>query len=105
MTDSDFEDAADFDIKDISSILKDIDSANSALDTIDVRADKLKASIVSLLQAQSLPNPYANVEPQPLENESDVVNVESSTTITSIATTTTTTTTTNASESNSCGKP
>ncbi|KAF9998147.1 hypothetical protein BGZ79_008178 [Entomortierella chlamydospora] len=76
MTDSDFEDA-NFDINDISSILKDIDSANLALDSIDVRADKLTASIMSLLKAQSLPNPYANIEPEPLEDEVSVLSVES----------------------------
>ncbi|KAF9353664.1 hypothetical protein BGX26_008573 [Mortierella sp. AD094] len=77
MTDSDFEDSADFDVKDISSILKDIDSANLALDSIDVRADKLTASIMSLLKAQSQPNPYANIEPELLEDEVDVLSVES----------------------------
>ncbi|KAF9204921.1 hypothetical protein BGZ49_004717 [Haplosporangium sp. Z 27] len=76
MTDSDFEDS-DFDVKDISSILKDIDSANLALDSIDIRADKLKASIASLLQAQSQPNPYANIQPEPLEDNVDALNVES----------------------------
>ncbi|KAF9102555.1 hypothetical protein BGX27_010960 [Mortierella sp. AM989] len=77
MTDSDFEDTADFDTNDISKILKEIDSANLALDSIDVRADKLKASIMSLLQAQSQPNPFANTEPVPLEKEIDAPNVES----------------------------
>jgi hypothetical protein len=35
MTDSDFEDNADFDVDDISSILKDIDNANLALDVME----------------------------------------------------------------------
>lgn len=94
MTDSDFEDAADFDINDISSIMKDIDNANLALDVMDGRlaqtcicrlrfnymfdntpsiflqcnsigrADRLKANILSLLQAQSQLNPYTNLEPE-----------------------------------------
>ncbi|KAF9286242.1 hypothetical protein BGZ68_003081 [Mortierella alpina] len=69
MTDPDFEDAADFDVNDISNILKDIDSANLALDALDGRAEKLTASLASLLKAQSGPNPFANVEPAPLEEE------------------------------------
>ncbi|KAF9294156.1 hypothetical protein BGZ74_011396 [Mortierella antarctica] len=70
MTDSDFDESefdADFDAKDISSILKDIDNANLALDTLDVRADKLTASLASLLKAQSQPNPFQHVETAPLE--------------------------------------
>ncbi|KAG0029503.1 hypothetical protein BGZ81_003733 [Podila clonocystis] len=73
MTDSDFDDTefdADFDAKDISSILNDIDKANLALDTLDVRADKLTASLASLLKAQSQPNPFQHVEPAPLEGAS-----------------------------------
>ncbi|KAF9575932.1 hypothetical protein EC968_000893 [Mortierella alpina] len=69
MTDPDFEDAADFDVNDISNILKDIDSANLALDALDDRAEKLTASLASLLKAQSGPNPFADVEPAPLEEE------------------------------------
>ncbi|KAI7818647.1 hypothetical protein BC939DRAFT_462378 [Gamsiella multidivaricata] len=72
MTDPDFEDAGDFDVKDISTILKDIDSANLALDVMDGRADKLRESIMSLLKAQSQPNPYANTEANSLELELDL---------------------------------
>ncbi|CAO3563916.1 unnamed protein product [Mortierella alpina] len=71
MTDPDFEDAADFDINNISTILKDIDSANLALDALNGRADKLTASLASLLQAQSCPNPFADVESAPLEEEEE----------------------------------
>lgn len=35
MTDSDFEDNADFDVNNISNILKDIDNANLALDVME----------------------------------------------------------------------
>ncbi|KAF9954527.1 hypothetical protein BGZ72_004500 [Mortierella alpina] len=70
MTDPDFDDA-DFDVKDISSILKDIDSANLALDALDGRAEKLTASLASLLKAQSGPNPFTNAEPAPLEEEGE----------------------------------
>ncbi|KAF9083291.1 hypothetical protein BGX23_011620 [Mortierella sp. AD031] len=69
MTDSDFEDAAEFDIKDISNILKDIDSVNLALDSLDGRADKLTASLASLLKAQSQSNPFVNVEATPLDED------------------------------------
>ncbi|KAF9416411.1 hypothetical protein BGZ94_010226 [Podila epigama] len=69
MTNPDFDE--EFDIKDISNILKDIDGANLALDSLEGRADKLAASLQSLLKAQSQVNPYQNVEPAPLEkNES-----------------------------------
>ncbi|KAF9307684.1 hypothetical protein BG003_000377, partial [Podila horticola] len=71
MTDPDFDNTefdADFDAKDISSILSDIDNANLALDSLDVRADKLTASLASLLKAQSQPNPFQHVEPAPLED-------------------------------------
>ncbi|KAF9356813.1 hypothetical protein BGX34_009736 [Mortierella sp. NVP85] len=71
MTDSDFEDNADFDVDDISSILKDIDNANQALDVMEGRANKLKANIMSLLQAQSRPNPYANYEPEVPQPDTD----------------------------------
>ncbi|KAG0228657.1 hypothetical protein BGX31_006487 [Mortierella sp. GBA43] len=71
MTDSDFEDAADFDINDMSSILKDIDNTNLALDALDGRADKLRANILSLLQAQSQPNPYDNAETHGLQTNAD----------------------------------
>ncbi|KAF9382095.1 hypothetical protein CPB97_007348 [Podila verticillata] len=70
MTDPDFDDTefgSDFDAKDVSSILRDIDNANLALDDLDVRADKLTASLASLLKAQSQPNPFQHVEPAPLE--------------------------------------
>ncbi|KAF8933883.1 hypothetical protein BGZ58_006071 [Dissophora ornata] len=70
MTDSDFEDVADFDVNDISNIMKDIDSANLALDAMEGRAEKLTASIMSLLKAQSQPNPYINTEPAPLDQAS-----------------------------------
>ncbi|KAF9895673.1 hypothetical protein BX616_009095 [Lobosporangium transversale] len=69
MTNSEFGDDLDFDPSDISSILKDIDSANLALDAVDQRAEKLRANIMSLLQAQSQPNPYSNFEAEPLEGE------------------------------------
>ncbi|KAG0299688.1 hypothetical protein BGZ98_009845 [Dissophora globulifera] len=67
MTDPDFEDDSEFDIGDISSIIKDIDSANLAMDAMESRADKLTANILSLLKAQSLPSPYDNTEPELLE--------------------------------------
>ncbi|KAG9321738.1 hypothetical protein KVV02_005084 [Mortierella alpina] len=77
MTDPDFEDAADFDVKDISNILKDIDSANLALDALDGRAEKLTASLASLLRAQSGPNPFANnVESDPVEEEDETRDVD-----------------------------
>ncbi|KAI1317602.1 hypothetical protein EDD11_008172 [Mortierella claussenii] len=69
MTDPDFDNTADFDPSDISSILKEIDSAHLALDAVDQRADKLKANIMSLLQAQSQPNPYANTAAESLESD------------------------------------
>ncbi|KAF9988356.1 hypothetical protein BGZ65_006805 [Modicella reniformis] len=69
MTDSDFEDTSNFDNADISGILRDIDNANLALDIMDGRAERLKANIMSLLQAQSQPNPYSNIiEPEPLQS-------------------------------------
>ncbi|KAG0344297.1 hypothetical protein BG004_004574 [Podila humilis] len=77
-TDADFTDS-EFDVKDISSILKDIDNANIALDALDVRADKLNASIAALLKAQSLPNPFQHVEAASLEDSAPAGFVPSST--------------------------
>ncbi|KAG0257554.1 hypothetical protein DFQ27_005065 [Actinomortierella ambigua] len=58
MTDPEF----DFDEGvDVSKILKDIDAANEALDSLDVRADALTATLTALLRAQSQANPYGEV--------------------------------------------
>ncbi|KAG0304422.1 hypothetical protein BGZ97_001510 [Linnemannia gamsii] len=78
MTDPDFDDA-DFDIKDISNMLNDIDSANLALDCLEVRADRLTASLASLLRAQSQPNPYVNVEAASLDEGDEAPSCTSST--------------------------
>ncbi|KAG0207446.1 hypothetical protein BGX28_001327 [Mortierella sp. GBA30] len=84
MTDSDFEDLANFDVKDISNLLKDIDSANLALDTLDGRADKLTESLASLLRAQSQPNPFADVDAASIEEDNAAASpVPSSTSTTS----------------------
>ncbi|KAF9134055.1 hypothetical protein BGW39_008274 [Mortierella sp. 14UC] len=77
MTDSDFEDA-DFDIKDISNILKDMDNVNQALDSLDGRADRLTASLASLLKAQSQPNPYVNVEATSLDKDEQATSAPTS---------------------------
>ncbi|KAF9191128.1 hypothetical protein BGZ51_007709 [Haplosporangium sp. Z 767] len=73
---TEFDDIADFDANDISSILEEIDSVNLALDSLDgkfaCRADKLTASLTSLLRAQSQPNPFATIEAASLD-ESDAV--------------------------------
>ncbi|KAF9547805.1 hypothetical protein EC957_007751 [Mortierella hygrophila] len=79
MTNPDF-DNADFDINDISSMLKDIDSVNLALDSLDGRADRLTASLASLLKAQSQPNPYVNVEAASLDKDEEAPSSTSSTT-------------------------
>ncbi|KAG0050149.1 hypothetical protein BGZ83_005069 [Gryganskiella cystojenkinii] len=69
MTDSnDFDETSDLDF---STILKDIDQANLALDSLDGRADKLTETLQALLKAQSQPNPFANVEAAPLAKDHD----------------------------------
>ncbi|KAG0254627.1 hypothetical protein BG011_005625 [Mortierella polycephala] len=82
-----FDDTADFDARDISNILEEIDSVNLALDSLDgkfylfcpvlapslpCRADKLTESLASLLRAQSQPNPFATTEAASLD-ELDVI--------------------------------
>ncbi|KAF9920494.1 hypothetical protein FBU30_009684 [Linnemannia zychae] len=88
MTAPEFDDA-DFDIKDISSILRDIDSVNLALDSLDGRADRLTANLASLLKAQSQPNPYANVEALPVDKDEQTALSESSATAAAATTVTT----------------
>ncbi|KAF9974250.1 hypothetical protein BGZ73_002395 [Actinomortierella ambigua] len=67
MTDPEF----DFDEGlDISNILKDIDAANEALDSLDVRADALTATLNALLRAQSQANPYGDVSATSVETVS-----------------------------------
>ncbi|KAG0297069.1 hypothetical protein BGZ96_007770 [Linnemannia gamsii] len=80
MTNPDFDDA-DFDIKDISNMLSDIDSANLALDSLEGRADRLTASLASLLKAQSQPNPYVNTEAASLDKDDEAPSSASSTAV------------------------
>ncbi|KAG0225574.1 hypothetical protein BGW41_004619 [Actinomortierella wolfii] len=61
---------------DISKILQDIDAANEALDSLDVRADALTATLNALLRAQSQANPYGEVSATATETVSMETGVE-----------------------------
>ncbi|KAG0231267.1 hypothetical protein BGW42_000321 [Actinomortierella wolfii] len=61
---------------DISKILQDIDAANEALDSLDVRADALTATLNALLRAQSQANPYGEVSATATETVSMGTEVE-----------------------------
>ncbi|KAF9580172.1 hypothetical protein BGW38_003290 [Lunasporangiospora selenospora] len=74
MTNPDSEDFGDFDVKDISSMLKDMDSLELALDTFEgkkstSRTDRLTANLASLLNAQAQPNPFQGTEEQAKPSE------------------------------------